>query len=215
MNNKSQKRKDFANKIENEPDMLYSHLMEINTGVIAIIMTIIVLEIKPPLNMAHYVDFIHDIEIFLITFIIVAKFWYDLHNIYAYFIYRPGKKIVVLDMLLLTSLSLMPVMAKWVMMAPNSISISNYGVVYLFANLFISGLQIVGFKENFEINSQKTAQVVVSRIALAIIFNLILIGLSFIAPRISMILYLGFPIMSFIFRSGFPHQRGMKKPEKK
>ncbi|WP_195923007.1 TMEM175 family protein [Lactobacillus crispatus] len=63
-------------KFKNEPDLLYFHLMELNTGVIAII----VLEIQPPANLAHYADFSHDIGVFFITFLIVGKFWYDLHN---------------------------------------------------------------------------------------------------------------------------------------
>lgn len=38
----SEKNVAIYEKFKNEPDLLYSHLMELNTGVIAIIMTIIV-----------------------------------------------------------------------------------------------------------------------------------------------------------------------------
>ena len=38
----SEKNVAIYEKFKNEPDLLYSHLMELNTGVITIIMTIIV-----------------------------------------------------------------------------------------------------------------------------------------------------------------------------
>ncbi|MCI1336560.1 MAG: TMEM175 family protein [Lactobacillus crispatus] len=185
-------------KFKNEPDLLYFHLMELNTGVIAII----VLEIQPPANLAHYADFSHDIGVFFITFLIVGKFWYDLHNSYAYHIYRPGKSIAIVDLLLLGTLSLMPVMAKWVMLTPSSISIANYGAVFLVANLLLAILQILGFRDTFEIDSKTTIRITILRTGVAIVFNLILIALSFVSPYLSMILYLGFPIVNFIVSMG-------------
>ena len=189
-------------KFKNEPDLIYSHLMELNTGVIAIIMTIIVLEIQSPANLTHYADFLHDIGIFFITFLIVGKFWYDLHNSYAYHIYRPGKSIAIVNLLLLGTLSLMPVMAKWVMLTPSSISIANYGAVFLVANLLLAILQILGFRDTFEIDSKTTIRITILRTGVAIMFNLILIALFFVSPYLSMILYLGFPIVSFIVSMG-------------
>lgn len=197
---KMDKEKNMAiyEKFKNEPDLLYFHLMELNTGVIAII----VLEIQPPANLAHYADFSHDIGVFFITFLIVGKFWYDLHNSYAYHIYRPGKSIAIVDLLLLGTLSLMPVMAKWVMLTPSSISIANYGAVFLVANLLLAILQILGFRDTFEIDSKTTIRITILRTGVAIVFNLILIALSFVSPYLSMILYLGFPIVNFIVSMG-------------
>ena len=139
-----QQSKKMQKKFAEEPNILYSRLSEINTGV----MTIIVLEIQPPAN-------IHDIGVFLITFLIVSKFWYDLHKVYTYFIERPSKAIAVLDLLLLAFISLMPVMAKWVMLEPSTMSIANYGLVFLVANLFMSGLQIWGFKKSFGMDKKR------------------------------------------------------------
>lgn len=165
-------------------------------------MTIIVLEIQSPANLTHYADFLHDIGIFFITFLIVGKFWYDLHNSYAYHIYRPGKSIAIVNLLLLGTLSLMPVMAKWVMLTPSSISIANYGAVFLVANLLLAILQILGFRDTFEIDSKTTIRITILRTGVAIMFNLILIALFFVSPYLSMILYLGFPIVSFIVSMG-------------
>ena len=172
--------------------------MELNTGVIAIIMTIIVLEIQPPTNLVHYADFLHDIGIFFITFLIVGKFWYDLHNSYAYHIYRPGKSIAIVDLLLLGTLSLMPVMAKWVMLTPSSISIANYGVVFLVANLLLAILQILGFRDTFEIDSKTTIRITILRTGVAIVFNLILIALFFCRSLFIIVFIPRFPIRWFI-----------------
>ncbi|WP_314737995.1 TMEM175 family protein [Limosilactobacillus urinaemulieris] len=197
-----QQSKKMQKKFAEEPNILYSRLSEINTGVLAIVMTIIVLEIQPPANMAHYVDFIHDIGVFLITFLIVSKFWYDLHKVYTYFIERPSKAIAVLDLLLLAFISLMPVMAKWVMLEPSTMSIANYGLVFLMANLFMSGLQIWGFKKSFWVDKKRLEAMSAFRMAGTIVVNILLIGISFINPYLSMILYLGFPIATFLVTSG-------------
>lgn len=197
-----QQSKKMQKKFAEEPNILYSRLSEINTGVLAIVMTIIVLEIQPPANMAHYVDFIHDICVFLITFLIVSKFWYDLHKVYTYFIERPSKAIAVLDLLLLAFISLMPVMAKWVMLEPSTMSIANYGLVFLVANLFMSGLQIWGFKKSFGMDKKRLEAMSAFRMASTIVINILLIGISFINPYLSMILYLGFPIATFLVTSG-------------
>lgn len=189
-------------KFAEEPNILYSRLSEINTGVLAIVMTIIILEIQPPANMAHYVDFIHDIGVFLITFLIVSKFWYDLHKVYTYFIERPSKAIAVLNLLLLAFISLMPVMAKWVMLEPSTMSIANYGLVFLIANLFMSGLQIWGFKKSFWVDKKRLEAMSAFRMAGTIVVNILLIGISFINPYLSMILYLGFPIATFLVTLG-------------
>ncbi|WP_195923006.1 hypothetical protein [Lactobacillus crispatus] len=93
-------------------------------------------------------------------------------------------------------------MAKWVMLTPSSISIANYGAVFLVANLLLAILQILGFRDTFEIDSKTTIRITILRTGVAIVFNLILIALSFVSPYLSMILYLGFPIVNFIVSMG-------------
>ena len=80
-----------------EPTNLREHLQAFNDGVIAIIITIIVLEIQPAINEVHYQGFLSDIAVFLITFFIVADFWYDLHLSFSYYIFRPTKTVAIMN----------------------------------------------------------------------------------------------------------------------
>ena len=112
-------KKELAEAQKKEPESLREHLQAFNDGVMAIIITIIVLEIQPALHEIHYQQFISNIAVFLITFFIVADFWYDLHLSFSYYIFKPSKAIAILDFFFLADLSLLPVMTKWIM-AENS-----------------------------------------------------------------------------------------------
>ena len=104
-------KKELAEAQKKEPESLQAF----NDGVMAIIITIIVLEIQPALHEIHYQQFISNIAVFLITFFIVADFWYDLHLSFSYYIFKPSKAIAILDFFFLADLSLLPVMTKWIM----------------------------------------------------------------------------------------------------
>lgn len=90
-------KKELAEAQKKEPESLREHLQAFNDGVMAIIITIIVLEIQPALHEIHYQQFISNIAVFLITFFIVADFWYDLHLSFSYYIFKPSKAIAILD----------------------------------------------------------------------------------------------------------------------
>ena len=94
----------------------------------AIIITIIVLEIQPAINEVHYGQFLTNIIVFLITFFIVADFWYDLHLAFSYYIFKLSKTIAVLDFFFLADLSLLPVMTKWIMAEGSTFAVANFEV---------------------------------------------------------------------------------------
>lgn len=108
-------RQELAQAQKKEPERLWEHLQAFNDGVMAIIITIIVLEIQPAIHEVHYEQFIANIIVFLITFFVVADFWYDLHLAFSYYIFKPTKTIAILDFFFLADLSLLPVMTKWIM----------------------------------------------------------------------------------------------------
>ena len=79
-------RQELTQAQKKEPERLWEHLQAFNDGVMAIIITIIVLEIQPAIHEVHYEQFIANIIVFLITFFVVADFWYDLHLAFSYYI---------------------------------------------------------------------------------------------------------------------------------
>lgn len=84
-------RQELAQAQKKEPERLWEHLQAFNDGVMAIIITIIVLEIQPAIHEVHYEQFIANIIVFLITFFVVADFWYDLHLAFSYYIFKTNK----------------------------------------------------------------------------------------------------------------------------
>lgn len=57
-----------------------NHLETFNDGILAILITIMVLEIPVPFANVSYQMFIRSIFVFLVSFFVVANFWYGLHR---------------------------------------------------------------------------------------------------------------------------------------
>ena len=187
-----------------EPEKLREHLQAFNDGVIAIIITIIVLEIKPPLTPNNYSKFIGDIIVFLISFFIIADFWYDLHLDFSYFILKPSKATAIIDFFLLADLSLLPIMTKWIMEDPSSFAVANFGIVFLIAKILRIIEQYVGAMptmKDYKIMNVFMTRTSLRRMIWILILNIVLIILALFLPRLAMILYLAIPILSFVFPS--------------
>lgn len=88
---------------------LREHLLTFNDGVIAIIITNMVLSIPSPRS--------------------DGDFWYDAHRIFITF-KRVTKQVVIADFFLLT-LSFIPVMTKWIIIDPSQMALAVYGGVCL------------------------------------------------------------------------------------
>ncbi len=191
---------DFS-KQEKEPESLREHLQAFNDGVMAIIITIIVLEIQPAINEVHYGQFLANIIVFLITFFIVADFWYDLHLAFSYYIFKPSKTIAVLDFFFLADLSLLPVMTKWIMAESSTFAVANFGVVFLIAKILEYLIQYFAKKtaKYSQIMNIIISRSFIRKVAVTLFLNIVLIGLSFVLPRLAMILYVVIPVISFLF----------------
>lgn len=193
-----------------EPAKLSEHLQAFNDAVIAIIMTIIVLEIKPPIHEVHYGDFLADVGVFLITFFIIGDFWYDLHIAFSYFVKKPTKGTAILDMLFLVDLSIFPVMTEWIMEEHSTFAMINYGVVFLIAQLLKIAVEYFGARPEFKDSKIMNIVLVrksIGRITTTILINIFLIILSFWQPGIAMILYLVIPVISLLTPT---HNRGLR-----
>lgn len=200
-------RQELAQAQKKEPERLWEHLRAFNDGVMAIIITIIVLEIQPAIHEVHYEQFIANIIVFLITFFVVADFWYDLHLAFSYYIFKPTKTIAILDFFFLADLSLLPVMTKWIMAESSTFAVANFGIVFLIAKILEYLIQYFGAKRTAKYS--QIMNIIISRsfirkVAVTLFLNVILIVLSLFIPRIAMILYLVIPVISFLF----PVKRG-------
>ena len=195
-------RQELAQAQKKEPERLWEHLQAFNDGVMAIIITIIVLEIQPAIHEVHYEQFIANIIVFLITFFVVADFWYDLHLAFSYYIFKPTKTIAILDFFFLADLSLLPVMTKWIMAESSTFAVANFGIAFLVAKILEYLIQYFGAKKTAKYS--QIMNIIISRsfirkVAVTLFLNVILIILSLFIPKIAMILYLVIPVTSFLF----------------
>ena len=195
-------RQELTQAQKKEPERLWEHLQAFNDGVMAIIITIIVLEIQPAIHEVHYEQFIANIIVFLITFFVVADFWYDLHLAFSYYIFKPTKTIAILDFFFLADLSLLPVVTKWIMAESSTFAVANFGIVFLIAKILEYLIQYFGAKRTAKYS--QIMNIIISRsfirkVAVTLFLNVILIVLSLSIPRIAMILYLVIPVTSFLF----------------
>ena len=195
-------KKELIEAQKNEPESLREHLQAFNDGVMAIIITIIVLEIQPALHEVHYQQFINNIIVFLITFFIVADFWYDLHLAFSYYIFKPSKTIAILDFFFLADLSLLPVKTKWIIAETSTFAVANFGIVFLIAKILEYLIQYFGARKTAKYS--QIMNIIISRslirkMFITLFLNIILIVLSLFNAKLAMILYLVIPVISFLF----------------
>ncbi|MDA3800838.1 TMEM175 family protein [Lactobacillus delbrueckii] len=187
--------------IKESGSKLAEHVMTFNDGVIAIIITIVLVEIADPLSKSAYQDFFSQIFIYLISFFVVANFWYEIHYTFSFHIMRAGKMTMVCDFAFLANLSLIPVMTKWIMGDLSVLSVVCYGIVYFLVQIFELATEIVGMRSSLP--HIKTFRKFWGRFSWLrfiwlFLLNLVFILISFVQPRLGMILYLAFPIINFV-----------------
>lgn len=201
MPNKTYSKEELEKLNEQRQRKMMTHLETLNDGVIAIIMTILVLEIPAPHGISDYWNFLNSIVVFIISFFIVADFWYELNKIYASIEYAT-KGIIISDLLYLASLSVMPILTKWIIENPSSLAVINYGVMYMIIELV--GLIIRHFvfqlmtREHEDIQAKESRLVRIRSIILFVI-NVFYILLSFNFPKIMIYAYLSLPAIHFFF----------------
>ena len=147
---------------------LREHLLTFNDGVIAIIITIMVLSIPAPRS--------------------DGDFWYDAHRIFITF-KRATKQVVIADFFLLT-LSFIPVMTKWIIIDPSQMALAVYGGVYLLVQMcafwiFVAGNY--GRVHKGAVWQTALVRTLLTGIPLAVVLILL--------PKITLIMYLVLPII--------------------
>ena len=168
---------------EQDAKKTLEHLEAFNDGVIAIIITIMVLEIPAPHGgLISYFEFLKSIGIFLTSFFVVANFWYELNKMYSGVIY-----------------------ATKGMVGPSKLAVINYGIIYMIIELL--GLWISHFSFNIMIHKSenstqihaKSNKAIRMRTIILIVVNLAIIAFSFKFAKFMIYAYLALPIIDFFF----------------
>lgn len=208
------KNKEEFDKLQvKEEERLKNHLETFNDGVIAIIITIMVLEVPLPSDPGvDYLTFIRSIVVFLISFFIVANFWYQHHRSFG-MITRARRNILMTNFLFLAALSILPLMTKWIMQEQNSFAIMNFGIVYFIVSLTELLLYRFAFVNHYGKSDAAfhfSNRITMLRIWGQLLLNLVLILIAIPWPSVTMVLYLSLPILSFFFPDQLTQRRQKK-----
>lgn len=197
-----QERIEALNKMEAEHKKLKKnlkgHLETFNDGVIAILITIMVLEIPIPSAEVSIQTFFEAIRIFIISFFVVAEFWYEHHRTFMTF-EEATHGVVIMDFIFLVIISLIPITTKWIMHDIGHASVLTYGFVYLLSKLSELVTFYVAHRGREKRDEELYKKIMMRRFISVMALNVALIALSLFIPRIVIILYLALPILSFFF----------------
>lgn len=179
-------------------------------GVMAIIITIIVLQI-PLTNDFSFngiISLLYFIFIFFVSFFIVGYFWNKHHAIFDN-VNKITNKIIWRNMIFLFFLALLPILTKWVLENPTEIvPVIAYDILFILLNLsyFIVVKEVFHGKKPEELdemnekieNNHPHAQDregAQTRIIFMVLIIAILIGLAIFYPQITIIFFMGFPLI--------------------
>ncbi|WP_461213138.1 TMEM175 family protein [Lacticaseibacillus sp. GG6-2] len=184
---------------------LKNRLDAFSDAIIAIIITIMVLDIPPVLHDSwhNYLLLGKHIGVFFISFIFVANIWYQ-HSTAFGEIETMTYRILILDVIFLAFLSLMPLLTN--MMAANTtpVTVVLYGVLQFFVNLLFRQLSktIIHLRYTDKQAMEKVYQKIYGNA------NHILDGLSIVGifvgwffPEVALIFYLAYPVLTFLLNA--------------
>jgi len=180
-------------------------------GVIAIIITIMVLSIPLPKTFAwgDILAFGTALFIYLLSFLVVGAFWNQHHQAFLY-LNKMNGKIVVANIFFLFFLSLIPLFTKWVIENQGSlIPVIGFDAVYLMVSFFylltfrliMSSSKEQRMKEFAEMmKNRKRAHPRQSWFPVIVLMCIIgvMVIVSIYLPKISIVILMGIPIFSSI-----------------
>jgi uncharacterized membrane protein len=196
-----------------------NRLVSFSDGVIAIIITIMVLNIPLPttFDTDSVLRLLGSILVFFVSFIVVGAQW-NKHHFLMEGVQSVSNQMVWRTLIFLFLLSLVPIFTKWVMQNPDEpVPAIGYDVVFLLVNgsyLFIwsSVVHQRGNEEKrreFERMNPRAKFFWWLRFALMGGIFLVIILLTELNPRISSIVFIGFPVASSLINLFIENNRSI------
>lgn len=175
---------------------MIGHLSALNGGVIAIFITVMMLEIPYPTSERSYWGFLWSILVFLVSFFIIADFWYDSKGVFQS-VREADHTVVVANFLFLAALALIPAVTKWIMNEPNRYSAVNFGAVYFLATLMQQFLYYAAVRKRFAKHLRLFFVMMLTRVGYLLALNAALMVLAYFRPQWAIPLYVALPVLSF------------------
>lgn len=181
---------------------LRNHIEAFADAIIAVIITIMLLEIPVPSGNQGYWEFLSSTGIFLVSFVVTANFGFNRHKIFA-LTEEITEKIIVQDFIFIGLLSLIPLLTKWIMVAPTSFSAFNFGLVLIVILLQQELLSYSITKDHFRKMPKSFKfwrRVWTIRLFSTILMNIAIMIIAIIFPFYGHWLFVIVPVFNFLFR---------------
>lgn len=177
-------------------------------GVIAIVITIMVLNIPLPdtFGVSEILGVLRSVLIFFVSFFIVGSHW-NYHHILFERVEKISSKIVWRNLLYLFFISLIPIFTKWVMQHPDdAVPAIGYDIVFLLVSASYQMIwnSIIQEDKSKQVRDLLKSRQVSTRFRLwrwgiMILFAAAIILLSYFYPRFSLIFLIGLPVTVSLF----------------
>lgn len=170
--------------------MTKNRLEAFTDGVIAIIVTIMVLELDLPKSneMAEIINFLQAIWIYALSFTYVTICWMNHHHL-LYTVKKINGKIMIVNNLLLFCLSLVPIATKWLSVGIDGTSVFFYGIVLNLVGIMYVLLVRIIIKGDNEISRKIYEHEGAKKEITTMIGYTTALLVSFVTPKISIIIY--------------------------
>ncbi|MDO5132036.1 MAG: TMEM175 family protein [Eubacteriales bacterium] len=175
---------------------MISHLSTLNDGIVAIFITVMMLEIPFPTSERTYWEFVWSVLVFFVSFFIVADFWYDNKRIFEA-VREADHLVIVANFMFLASLALIPVATKWIMHQKDRYSAVHFGAIYMVTSAFQQFLYYTALRKRFRKNLRLFLLMIVFRACLIIGISAVLMLISWFYPEQAVILYIILPVVNF------------------
>ena len=188
-----EKRSEQPDKLKKE---MTGHLSTLNDGVMAIFITVMMLEIPYPTTERSYFEFFWSVLVFLVSFFIIADFWYE--NKAVFQIVREADHIVVVaNFLFLASLALIPVTTKWIINETNRAGALHFGAVYCLTTLLHQFLYYTAVRTRLKRHLRLLLHMMAGRIGFLLAVNASLMLVAWFQPKWAILLYIILPVIRF------------------
>lgn len=171
----------------------------LSDAILAIAMTILVLEIKTPATMGDIGDFTRNIGLFIVSFVVVFNFWYERaqNSLDAQ---KTNDEIIALDIIEHLGICLIPLFTKFMISFENhNFAVMAYGLLTLLVGLTSDIIRIrLASYDLVTIPSELKERVIKVMTTFAIrsvVVRFIIIILAYFLPEVGIFAYLVIPAL--------------------
>ncbi|WP_155286997.1 TMEM175 family protein [Lacticaseibacillus zhaodongensis] len=194
-------------------EKLKNRLDAFSDAIIAIIITIMVLDIPPVLHdsLGNYLLLGKHVGVYLISFIFVANIWYE-HSTAFGEIATMTYRILIFEIIFLAFLALMPLFTN--MMAQNTTrtTVILYGLLQFLVNYLFRYLAkvIVHLQYTDKTEMQKVYVKIYGNANRYLdILSIVALVVAYFFPEAALFFYLAYPVLSFLLNSAARQEMGL------